>query len=98
MRRFCLKLACHFKGHDWITQTKFNPPPQFESDKRQLEFDIVTMIGVFMGLLELGILITGVTDVERFCSRCGRYEKGSLFGEATTQEASNKTLRMTSPV
>jgi len=92
------KLCCHFSGHQWIAQTRFTPAPRFQDVKSQLKFDLLAMGAVLLGLPELGILIIGVTDVERFCSRCGRYEKGSLFGEASAHEASTKPLRMTSPV
>ena len=64
----------------------------------QLKFNLILMAAVLLGLPGFGIMAIGITDVERFCSRCGRYEKGTLFGEATLQEAATKSLKMTSPV
>jgi hypothetical protein len=88
------KLQCRLKRqYDWITTTTFTPPPQFEDGALGFKFNMLLLLACSMGLPEFAILGTGITDVERLCHRCGKYEKGTLWGEATTAEASQKPLR-----
>jgi hypothetical protein len=91
--RFFRKRKCRRKGHDWIATTNFNPPPKFEDGALALKFNMLLLLACCMGLPEFALLGTGMTDVERLCARCGKYEKGVLWGEATMAEASTKQLK-----
>ncbi len=87
------RLRCHVTGHEWIVNADFKPAPKFGDPTEQLKFDLLVMGAVLMGLPEFGIAITGVTDIERICARCGRYEKGFQFGEASHHDARTRSLR-----
>ena len=90
---FFRKLQCRLKGHDWIVQTTFNPPPKFQDGMKKMQFTALAMAAVLMGIPEFGTLLIGRTDVERICTKCGRYEKGFQYGETSEREAAEKVLR-----
>jgi hypothetical protein len=93
VRNFWRTRQCRLKGHQWIVKTEFHPPPKFENGLDHLKFNILLMLGCCMGLPELGICGLGITDIERMCARCDKYEKGSDYGELSPHEALIKTIR-----
>ena len=93
--RFFGRLKCRARGHEWIVNNTFTPPLKFTDRATQVKAAVFCGVACLMGLPEFSILAIGVTDVERLCADCGRYEKGILFGEATAKEASEKPLRGT---